>query len=75
MDKFPIPKKNVLYILAGLAVMILGYILISGGGSDDPEVFSTEIFSARRLIAAPLLILAGFVIEIFAIMHKPGKNQ
>lgn len=74
MDKFPIPKKNVLYILSGLCVMILGYVLISGGGSTDPEVFSTDIFSTRRLTVAPLLILLGFAVEIFAIMHRP-KNK
>jgi len=74
MDRFPIPKKNVWYILAGLGIMILGYILISGGGSDDPEVFSSEIFSTRRLVVAPLLILLGFAIEIFAIMYRP-KNK
>jgi len=74
MDRFPIPKKNVWYILAGLGIMILGYILMSGGGSDDPEVFSSEIFSTRRLVVAPLLILLGFAIEIFAIMYRP-KNK
>ncbi len=74
MDRFPIPKKNVWYILAGLGIMILGYILISGGGSDDPEIFSSEIFSTRRLVVAPLLILLGFAVEIFAIMHRPGNK-
>lgn len=74
MDRFPIPKKNVLYILVGLVIMILGYILISGGGSTDPEVFSDEIFSARRLIVAPILILLGFGVEIFAIMYRSNNK-
>jgi len=75
MDKFAIPKKNILLILAGLAVMILGYILMTGGGSQNPEEFSYEIFSTRRLTVAPILILIGFVIEIYGIMHKPGKAE
>ncbi len=74
MDKFSIPEKNVFIILAGLAIMILGYILMTGGGSGNPEEFSYEIFSTRRLTVAPLLILIGFITEIFGIMHRP-KNK
>jgi len=75
MDKFAIPRKNIFIILAGLAIMILGYILMTGGGSNDPEVFSYGIFSTRRLTIAPLLILAGFAIEIIGIMHKSKKTE
>lgn len=55
-------------MLAGLLVMISGYILMTGGGSDDPAVFNTAMFDFRRLVAAPLVILCGVAIEIIAIM-------
>ena len=57
-------------LLAGLIVMVSGYILMTGGGSDDPEVFNYAMFDFRRLVAAPLVILMGIVIEIVAIMGK-----
>lgn len=71
MDKFALPKKNFVLILIGLGIMILGYILLSGGGSDDPNVFNYDMFSFRRLVLAPVVILAGFGFEIYAIMKKP----
>ena len=55
-------------LLAGLLVMISGYILMCGGASDDPQVFSYAIFDFRRLVSAPLVILLGLVIEVIAIM-------
>jgi uncharacterized membrane protein YphA (DoxX/SURF4 family) len=68
------PAKNLLYILAGLLLMIAGYLLMTGGGSKDPAQFDGEaMFSFRRTVISPLLILAGFAVEIFAIMHKPRK--
>lgn len=73
MDKFALPKKNFFLILIGLGIMVLGYILLSGGGSDDLNVFNYDMFSFRRLVVAPLLILAGFGFEIYAIMKKPKK--
>lgn len=75
MDKFPIPKKNILYIAAGLLIMIVGYALMTGGGAESPDVFSDEIFSTRRIVVAPLLILLGFGVEIFAIMHRPRNSR
>lgn len=69
---FAIPYKNLLYVLVGLALMVLGYILMAGGGTKDPNVFTGEqMFSFTRIVIAPVLILAGFVVEIFAIMYKP----
>lgn len=73
MDKFALPKKNFVLILIGLVIMILGYVLLSGGGSDDPNVFNYDMFSFRRLVLAPVVILAGFGFEIYAIMKKPKK--
>ena len=74
MDKFALPKKNFGLILIGLGIMVLGYILLSGGGSDDPNVFNYDMFSFRRLVLAPVVILAGFGFEIYAIMKKPKKQ-
>ena len=71
---FASPKKNILYIIAGFAIMILGYVLMSGGGSDDPNVFNEEMFSVRRITVAPVVILIGIVVEIWAIMHI-GKTK
>ena len=76
MDKFAIPKRNIVYILAGLALIILGYILLSGGGAENQQVFNYDLFRFRRMYVAPLLIIAGFVIEIFAILRiKPLKKN
>lgn len=72
---FAIPRKNVLYIIAGFAVMVLGYVLMSGGGSDDPNVFNYGMFSFRRIVLAPVVILVGMVMEIWAIMHIGKSNK
>lgn len=69
--EFAFGKENYRLMLIGLAVILVGFLLMVGGGSDDPTQFSPEIFSFRRLTLAPVLILAGYVIEIFAIMKKP----
>ena len=67
---FPFSKKNYILLIIGLAFMASGLILMVGGGSDDPTQFSDKIFSTTRLTIAPILLAAGFIIEIFAIMHK-----
>lgn len=71
---FAIPKRNVLYIIAGFVVMLLGYLLMSGGGSDDPNVFNEEMFSFRRIVLAPVVIIIGMIVEIWAIMYV-GKQK
>ncbi|MBQ2133018.1 MAG: DUF3098 domain-containing protein [Bacteroidales bacterium] len=71
---FAIPKRNVLYIIAGFVVMLLGYFLMSGGGSDDPNVFNEEMFSFRRIVLAPVVIIIGMIVEIWAIMYV-GKQK
>jgi len=68
MDKMSITPKGLKMLLAGLVVMVSGYILMTGGGSDNPEVFNYAMFDFRRLVAAPLVIIMGIVIEIVAIM-------
>lgn len=66
--KMAITPKGLKYLLVGLIVMISGYILMMGGGSEDPEVFNYAMFDFRRMVAAPIVIIAGIVIEIIAIM-------
>jgi hypothetical protein len=67
---FAFTKENYRLMLIGLALMALGFILMIGGGSKDPKDFSPDIFNFQRLTLAPILILAGYVVEIFAIMKK-----
>ena len=66
--KMAITPKGLRYLLVGLVVMMSGYILMSGGGSTDPEVFNYSMFDFRRMVAAPLVIILGIVIEVVAIM-------
>ena len=74
MDKMAITPKGLKLLLVGFIVMLSGYILMTGGGSDNPEVFNYAMFDFRRLVAAPLVILIGVVIEIVAIMGVFGGN-
>ena len=67
MDKMAITPKGLKLMLAGLIVMAAGYILMMGGGSDDPQVFNYAMFDFRRLVAAPVVIVAGIVVEVIAI--------
>ncbi|MDO7170955.1 DUF3098 domain-containing protein [Mariniflexile sp. AS56] len=67
-------KKNYKFMFIGLACIALGFILMSGGGSDDPNVFNPEIFSFRRIRLAPMLVLVGFGIQIYAILLNPDKK-
>ena len=73
--KMPITPKGLRYLLMGLIVMVSGYILMSGGGSDDPEVFNYAMFDFRRMVVAPVVIILGIVIEVVAIMRvfKQGE--
>ena len=68
MTKMAITPQGLKLLLAGLIVMVSGYILMMGGGSDNPEVFNYAMFDFRRLVAAPIVIIAGIIIEIVAIM-------
>lgn len=75
--KMPITVKGLRLLLMGLAVMVAGFILMIGGGTVDPDEFNWSMFDFRRLVAAPLVIICGIVIEIVAIMRrpKPGKDE
>lgn len=69
-SNFPLSKKNILLLGAGIILIIIGFLLMQGGGSDDPNVFNPEIFSFRRITLAPIVVLLGFTINIIAIMKK-----
>lgn len=74
-SEFVFGRKNYKFMLIGLACIALGFILMGGGGSDDPNVFNPEIFSWRRIRLAPTLVLIGFAIEIYAILVNPDKEK
>jgi len=74
-EKFIFEKENYKFMIIGLAVIAVGFILMAGGGSDDPNVFNPEIFSWRRIRLAPTVILIGFAIEVYAILLKPKSAK
>lgn len=67
---FLFEKVNYKFLLIGIGVIVLGFILMSGGGSDDPKVFSEDIFSFRRIRLAPTVVLIGFGVVIYSIFKK-----
>lgn len=69
--EFALEKSNFVLMGIGFVAIIIGFILMAGGKSDDPNVFNEGMFSFRRITLAPVLVLGGFVFEIYAIMKKP----
>lgn len=74
-SNFIFGRKNYMVMLIGLAIIALGFILMSGGGSDDPNIFNPDIFSWRRIRLAPTLVLIGFGVQIYAILLNPNKDK
>ena len=72
--KMPLGRDNYLWALIGIAFILIGFLLMIGGGSNDPNVFNEAIYSFRRITLAPILVLIGFGVEIYAIMKKPKDN-
>jgi hypothetical protein len=68
-------RENYIYMFIGLGLLVLGYLLMIGGGSDDIVTFSPSIFDFQRLTLAPILVLAGYAVEIYAIMKLPKQNK
>ena len=64
-------KRNYKFMIIGFFFIALGFILMSGGGSEDPNIFNEEIYSFRRIRLAPMLVILGFIIEVYAILTKP----
>lgn len=68
--EFAFGKENYIIIAVGFLCIVAGFILMAGGGSEDPNVFSEEVFSTRRITVAPLVVLLGFALEIIGIMYR-----
>lgn len=69
-NAMPFGKQNYIIVLIGLALIVLGFILMIGGGSDNPDVFNEKMFDFQHITLAPILVLAGFVVEIVVIFWK-----
>ncbi len=69
-SQFAVTAKGLKLMIAGLLVLAAGFLLLSGGGSSDPQVFNYAMFDFRRLVAAPIVIIAGIVVEVVAIMGR-----
>ena len=74
-QEFIFQKKNYMFMFIGIAFITLGFILMSGGGSDDPNVFNPDIYNFRRIRLAPTLVLIGLGIEVYAILLNPHKKK
>ena len=71
---FALGRENYKLLAIGFVIIIIGFFLMLGGKSDSPDKFSEDIFSFRRITLAPIVVLAGFIFEIWAIMKKPGNT-
>ena len=71
---FALGRENYKLLAIGFAIIVVGFLLMLGGKSEDPNEFSYNIFSFRRITLAPIVVLAGFVFEIWAIMKKPKSS-
>ncbi len=71
---FALGKDNYKYLAIGFAIIVIGFILMYGGKAESPDQFNPEVFSFRRITLAPLLVLFGFMFEIWAIMKKPKED-
>ena len=72
--EFLFGKKNYLIMIVGAAVILIGFALMMGGGSDDPNIFNEDIYNFRRIRLAPTLVLIGLAIEVYGIMANPSKQ-
>lgn len=75
LGRFPLTRKNYKLLLIGFCVIVLGFLLMIGGNPEDPLDFSPAIFDFRRITLAPMLVLAGFLFEIFAIMYRGRRSK
>jgi hypothetical protein len=69
--EFPLEKENYIIMIVGLILVFVGYLLMSGGGSENPYDFNPEVFSFRRITLAPITALAGYAVVLYAIIKKP----
>ena len=68
---FAVPKENYKYLLIGFVIITVGYLLMIGGGSKDPNVFNKDMFDTQRTVISPIVVLFGYAFEIWAIMRTP----
>ncbi len=73
--EFLFEKRNYFIMTIGVVIILIGFILMAGGGSDDPTVFNEEIYNFRRIRLAPTVVLIGLAVEIYAIMANPNKTK
>lgn len=73
--KMAMTPKGLRLMIAGVLVMVAGFVLLAGGGSKDPEVFNYAMFDFRRLVAAPVVIVAGIIVEVVSIMGDFGRKE
>ena len=73
--EFLFGKRNYTIMIAGIIIILVGFILMAGGGSDDPNIFNEDIYNFRRIRLAPTIVLIGLAVEIYAIMANPKKNK
>jgi hypothetical protein len=74
-EEFALSNENLKLLTIGLAIIIIGFILMAGGKPSSPAVFNSEVFSFRRITLAPMIVLFGFLFEIYAIMKKPKPEK
>jgi len=72
---FVFNKEKYIIMFIGIGFVLIGFLLMMGGGSKDPKVYSADLFSFRRITLAPILVMIGFVIEIYAIMKRPKADS
>ena len=72
---FAFGKEDFILIAVAIAFIVIGFVLMGGGASEDGVSFNPEIFSTRRIVVAPVITVIGFVAMIYAIVHKPKNNE
>jgi len=75
MEGFAMGKENLKLLVIGFAIIIVGFVLMTGGKTSNPAVFNPEIFSFRRITLAPMVVLFGFIFEVYAIMKKTKTEK
>lgn len=75
MKTFALTRENLKLLVVGFVIVVIGLVLMTGGKSPDPKEFNPEIFSFRRITLAPVVVLFGFLFEIYAIMKKPKSEK
>ena len=73
--EFALSRENYKLLIIGFAIIVFGFLLMIGGKADSPDEFNEAVFSFRRITLAPIIVLFGFIFEIYAIMKKPKETE